>query len=158
MCIFVGVPANYLGRCFMFQGSSALVLDSKGRMAVPVRHRELLSSQYTNQLTLTRHPEGCVLVFPRSEWMQHRVRLAAMPISARPWTRIFLGSAEDVEIDGSGRVLITPELREAVGLSKKVMLLGMGNYLEIWDAAVLADKEKEAIQAGMPEVIANFNF
>ena len=71
----------------MFQGSSALLLDAKGRMTVPTRHRDALSEQCEGKLTLTRHPDGCLLLFPRPVWEKHRERLAAMPIGARNWTR-----------------------------------------------------------------------
>ncbi len=142
----------------MFQGSSALLLDAKGRMSVPTRHRDALSAQCEGKLTLTRHPDGCLLLFPRPVWETHRERLAAMPIGARNWTRIFLGNALDVDMDGTGRILISPELRAAASLTREVMMLGMGSHFEVWDSALLAAKERETIEAGMPEAIANFNF
>jgi len=77
---------------------------------------------------------------------------------ARAWQRIFLGNAVDVELDSAGRVLISPELRNAVGLSREVMMIGMGSHFEIWDAAKLADKEQQAIDAGTPDVLSNFSF
>jgi MraZ protein len=79
-------------------------------------------------------------------------------MSARVWQRIFLGSADNVDMDGSGRLLITPELRRAAGLDKKVMLLGMGSHFEIWDAAALDEHEAKAIAQGMPDVLTNFSF
>jgi MraZ protein len=142
----------------MFQGRSALLLDAKGRMTVPTRHRDTLSAQCDCKLTLTRHPDGCLLLFPRPVWDAQRERIAALPISARAWARIFLGSASDVEMDSTGRILVAPELRQAASLNKEVMLLGMGNHFEVWDAATLAHKEQAAIAAGMPESLANFNF
>jgi MraZ protein len=78
--------------------------------------------------------------------------------SARAWQRIFLGNASDVEMDSAGRILIAPELRAAAGLSRDVMLLGMGSHFEIWDAAKLADSESTAIASGMPDVLNNFSF
>ena len=142
----------------MFQGSSALLLDAKGRMTIPTRHRDTLSAQCEGLLTLTRHPDGCLLVFPRPVWETHRERLAAMPIAARAWARIFLGNAVDVDMDATGRILISPELRAAVSLNREVMLLGMGSHFEIWDTGTLAAKERETLAAGMPEAIASFNF
>ena len=142
----------------MFQGSSALLLDAKGRMTIPTRHRDTLTAECEGLLTLTRHPDGCLLMFPRPVWQTHRERLAAMPIGARAWTRIFLGNALDVDMDATGRILISPELRSAASLTREVMLLGMGSHFEIWDSAILAAREREAIAAGMPEAIANFNF
>ncbi len=140
----------------MYQGGSALSLDAKGRLTVPARHRDELQGQCEGKLTLTRHPDGCLLVFPRPVWEIHRERIAALPMNARAWQRIFLGSAADVEMDGAGRILVSPELRGAARLDKDVMLLGMGSHFELWDAATLAAKESEAIAAGMPEALANF--
>ena len=79
-------------------------------------------------------------------------------MAARAWQRIFLGNASDVEMDGSGRILVTPELRNAVGMQRDVMLLGMGSRFEIWDAAKLAENEAQAIAGGMPEALSNFSF
>ena len=138
----------------MFQGSSALALDAKGRMSVPSRHRDALLLQCEGRLTLTRHPDGCLLLYPRPVWESVRERIAALPIGASGWKRFVLGNATDVEMDGSGRVLVSPELRRAAGLDKDVMLLGMGAHFEVWDAASLAAKESEAIAGGMPEALS----
>ena len=142
----------------MFQGASALNLDVKGRMSVPSKHRDALTTQCEGHVTLTRHPHGCLLLFPRPTWESHRDQIAAWPMSARAWQRIFLGNACDVELDSVGRILIAPELRTAVGLSRDVMLLGMGSHFEIWDAARLAESESQAVAAGMPDVLSNFSF
>lgn len=142
----------------MFQGASALNLDAKGRMAVPSKHRDALTVQCEGRLTLTKHPHGCLLLFPRPIWESHREQIAAWPMSARAWQRIFLGNASDVELDSAGRILVGPELRAAAGLTREVMLLGMGSHFEIWDAAKLAESESQAVAAGMPEVLSNFSF
>lgn len=142
----------------MFQGASAINLDAKGRMSIPAKHRDALALQCEGRLTLTRHPHGCLLFFPRPVWETHRDQIAAWPMSARAWQRIFLGNACDVEMDSAGRVLISPELRAAVGLEKEVMMLGMGSHFEIWDAAKLAADEASAVAGGMPDVLSNFSF
>lgn len=142
----------------MFQGASALNLDAKGRMSIPARHRDALQIQCEGRVTLTKHPHGCLLLFPRPVWESHRDQIAAWPMSARAWQRIFLGNASDVEQDTAGRILIAPELRSAAGISRDLMLLGMGSHFEIWDAAKLAESEAGAIAAGMPDVLNNFSF
>ncbi len=142
----------------MFQGASAINLDAKGRMSIPAKHRDALALQCEGRLTLTRHPHGCLLFFPRPVWETHRDQIAAWPMSARAWQRIFLGNACDVEMDSAGRVLISPELRAAVGLEKEVMMLGMGSHFEIWDAARLGADEASAVAGGMPDVLSNFSF
>ncbi len=142
----------------MYQGASSLSLDAKGRMSVPTRHRDALLIQCEGRVTLTKHPHGCLLLFPRPVWESHREQIASWPMSARAWQRIFLGNASDVEFDSAGRLLIAPELRTAVGLTRDVMLLGMGSHFEIWDAAKLDDSEAQAIAEGMPDVLSNFSF
>jgi len=142
----------------VFQGASAINLDAKGRMSIPAKHRDALAQQCEGRMTLTKHPHGCLLFFPRPVWETHREQIAAWPMSARAWQRIFLGNACDVEMDSAGRVLISPELRAAVGLDKEVMMLGMGSHFEIWDAARLAESEAEAVAGGMPDVLSNFSF
>ena len=142
----------------MFQGASSLSLDAKGRLSVPTRHRDVLTATAAGQLTITKHPPGCLMVFPRGEWEKFRERLAALPMSAQWWKRIFLGNAMDCEMDGNGRVLISPELRAAAGLSKEAVLLGMGNHFELWDAQTYEAQEQAAMQADMPDVFKDFSF
>lgn len=142
----------------MFQGASALNLDTKGRMTIPARHRDALTVQCEGRVTLTKHPHGCLLLFPRPVWEKHREEIAAWPMQARSWQRIFLGNAADIDMDGAGRILITPELRSAVGLTREVMVLGMGSHFEIWDSEKLAESESQAVAGGMPDVLNNFSF
>ncbi|HWH83539.1 MAG TPA: division/cell wall cluster transcriptional repressor MraZ [Burkholderiaceae bacterium] len=142
----------------VFQGPAALTLDGKGRIAVPARHRELLNAMGVNQLTVTKHPVGSLMVFPRPAWEIFRDRIAALPMEAEGWKRVFLGNAMDVDIDGSSRVLIAPELRLAAGLVRDVMLLGMGSHLELWDAARYAAHETQVMQSEMPESLKSFSF
>ncbi len=87
-----------------------------------------------------------------------RDRIAALPMQAQWWKRIFLGNAMDVEMDGSGRVLISPELRQAAGLLRESVLLGMGAHFELWDAAVYAAQEAEQMKGQMPDVFKDFSF
>lgn len=133
-------------------------LDAKGRLAVPARHRDALQALCNGQLTLTKHPEGCLMVFPRPAWEVFRDKVAALPMSASGWKRIFLGNAQDVDIDGASRVLVAPELRAAAGLSKDVMLLGMGSHFELWDAQRYAAHEAEVMAQAMPDVLQDFSF
>lgn len=142
----------------MFQGSSALTLDAKGRISIPTRYRDALAEQAGGSLTLTRHPDGCLLVYPRPEWEKKREQIAAFPMTARALQRLLLGNAQDVEIDGSGRALIAPELRAAANMTRDVMLLGMGAHFELWDAAALARREAQDLAQGMPEVLNQFSF
>ncbi len=143
---------------FDFQGPAALTLDGKGRIAMPSRHREVLASKGVQQLTLTKHPEGALMVFPRPAWEIFREKVAALPMAASGWKRVFLGNAMDVEMDASSRVLIAPELRQAANLVRDVMLLGMGSHLELWDAQRYAEHEATVMAGDMPDALKNFTF
>jgi len=142
----------------VFQGASSLNLDGKGRLSIPTRHRDALISQAQGKVTITKHPHGCLMLFPRSEWLLFRERIGQLPMSAQWWKRIFLGNAMDVDMDGTGRVLVSPELRQAVGLDREVILLGMGNHFELWDKATYEAHEAQAMQAPMPNVFQDFAF
>lgn len=133
-----------------------MTLDGKGRITVPARQRDVLMSAAGPQLTLTKHPSGCLLVFPRPVWHAFRERLVALPMSADGWKRIFLGSAMDVEIDGSARVLVSPELRAAARLTKDVLLMGMGSRMELWDPVAYAEHEAKVLESEMPDSLKDF--
>lgn len=134
---------------FLFQGAAALALDAKGRMAVPTRHREALMAACAGEMTLTKHPAGCLRVYPRPTWERVRETIAALPMKADGLKRVLLGNAQDVSMDATGRVLIAPELRASAGLGREVMLIGLGEHLEIWDLqrhiAQQAQAEAEAL-------------
>jgi len=142
----------------MFQGSSALSLDAKGRMSIPTRYRDALLSRDEGRLTLTRHPDDCLLLYPRSVWEGKREQIAAMPMSARAFQRLLLGSAHDVEMDSAGRILITAELRQAANLEREAMLLGMGTHFEIWLPSELEENLDSGLQEGLSAAFENFSF
>ncbi len=127
-------------------------------MNVPARHRDALIEQAHGRLTITRHPDGCLLVYPRPEWERKREQIAAFPVQARALQRLLLGNAQDVDMDTTGRALVAPELRSAAGLSREVMLLGMGGHFELWDASALAEREAQDLAGGMPEALSQFSF
>lgn len=98
------------------------------------------------------------MMYTRPEWEKARERIAALPMEAQWWKRILLGNAMDVEMDGTGRVLVSPELRSATGMTRDVMLFGMGNHFELWDKATYDGQEAQATQGPMPEAIKGFSF
>ena len=142
----------------VFQGASALNLDAKGRMSVPAKHRDALLVQGEGRVTLTKHPDGCLMLFPRPEWEAFRARVAQLPMDAHWWRRIFLGNATELDLDSAGRILVSPELRSAAGIEREVILLGMGSHLELWDAATYATKEQAAMMQGVPDALKQFTF
>jgi MraZ protein len=145
------------GGGIVFQGASQLTLDVKGRVSMPTRHRDALQALCDARLTLTRHPDGCLLVYPRPRWESKREEIARLPYAARALQRLLLGSAIDVELDAAGRLLIPSELRAAAALDRDAMLLGMGEHFELWDAARHASTEQTHLATGL-EAAAGFTF
>jgi len=138
----------------VFQGTSAIALDAKGRITVPVRQRDQLMQACEGRLTLVKDVTGFLRLIPRPRWEAMRERLLALPLSNDAWRRAFIGSAVDVEIDAAARILVPPELRAAAGLvNKEVLLIGNGHVLELWDAGRHATEEAKLLSADMPPEI-----
>jgi MraZ protein len=127
-------------------------------MSVPAKHRDALLVQGEGRVTLTKHPDGCLLLFPRPEWEAFRARVAQLPMDAHWWRRIFLGNATELDLDSAGRILVSPELRSAAGIQREIILLGMGSHLELWDATTYATKEQAAMMQGVPDALKQFTF
>jgi MraZ protein len=122
----------------MFQGAAQLSLDSKGRFAIPARYRDMLLAHCAGQLVLTADADGCLLLYPQPEWQPIReklMQLSAFNPRIRALQRFLVGHAEDVVMDGAGRVLVSPTLRNYAALDKRVMLVGQGGKFELWDEA-----------------------
>jgi MraZ protein len=127
-------------------------------LAVPVRHRDALAAACAGQLTITKHTDGCLLIFPRPAWEPFREKIAALPEEATRWKRFYLGGAIDVEVDASSRVLVPPELRAFAGITKDTMLMGMGKHFELWDAARHAAHEIAVMQQAPPEAVRTLSY
>jgi MraZ protein len=143
-----------------FHGAAVVTLDAKGRISIPTRHREaLLNGEKT--LVLTAHPDGCALIYPMGAWQPVRERVQEFPsfdTQASWWKRLLLGLEEHVVPDGSGRILLSPALRQHAKLERDAMLVGQGRYFELWDSAVWSTKLNQALSAtGMPRGMEDFS-
>ncbi len=120
----------------MFLGSHAINMDAKGRMAIPTKIRESLSSFCGGRVVVTAHTEErCLLVYPESQWQEVLPKLESLPSlnkAARRIQRLMIGYATPLEMDANGRILLPPTLREYAGLEKKTMLVGQGKKFELW--------------------------
>ena len=136
----------------MFQGAAQLNLDSKGRLAIPARHRDALLIQCAGKLVMTAdHEDACLLIYPESEWQPISEQLRKMPslnTRVRHLQRRLLGYAEAVEMDAAGRVLVSPALRSYAKLDKQVVLVGQGNKFELWDEVRWAQLSEQSISFG----------
>ena len=105
-------------------------------MVVPTRHRGLLSGRGDGRVIVTVDRDQCLLIYPVPEWEvieQHLMSLPSLHAQSRRLQRLMVGHAAEIELDGHGRIALTPELREFAALDRSAMLIGQGKRLELWD-------------------------
>ena len=147
----------------MFQGAGQLNLDAKGRMAVPSRHRDALMVVGEGRLVITAHPHRCLLLYPQPAWEPIRAKVLAAPsleAQSAMLRRLLVGFAVDTEMDGAGRVLVAPELRQYAGLEKEIWLVGQGTHFEIWSDAGWKAQQEAIFALGdklLPPGLENFS-
>lgn len=137
----------------MFRGANAISLDAKGRLAMPSRYRDELISRCAGQLIVTIDAvDSCLCLYPLPEWELIEAKLRELPSlreENRRLQRLLIGNAVDLELDGSGRFLVPPRLREYAGLDKRAMLVGQLNKFQLWDEDAwnaVADADLAAIK------------
>lgn len=122
----------------MFRGINSVLLDAKGRIKLPTRHRRLLPQDKTVEVVVTIDTESpCLLLYPLQEWEYIEKKLQALS-SFNPATRriqrLLIGHATDLELDTNGRILLPSLLREYAQLEKEIRLIGQGRKIELWSA------------------------
>jgi len=132
----------------VFFGETAINLDAKGRLAIPMRYRESIQELCAGRMVLTysAFDSGALYLYPEQEW--ERVRDEVTGLSTfnpghRSLQRKLVGSASAIEPDGNGRIQLPQTLRQVAGLEKRVVLLGMGDRFEIWNETILNQKRVE---------------
>jgi len=125
-----------LGR-LMFRGSFEHSVDSKGRVSVPSKFRDIIADRYDGRLVMAMDFDRCLTVYPLEEWEKLEEKIKTLPMmqkEVKDFMRFFFSSATECELDKQGRILIPPIHRERAGITKNVMLVGIINKIEIWDA------------------------
>jgi len=135
----------------MFRVATLVNLDSKGRLAVPVRYRELLIAESQGQMvsTIDLH-QPCLLLYTLPEWEiieKKLARLSSMNPAERRVQRLLLGHASECQMDSAGRLLLANTLRQHAGLKKEVMLVGQFNKFELWDEQTWYQQVRDDIDA-----------
>ena len=148
----------------MFDGSTNLTLDVKGRLVIPTRYREKLLERCGGNLVITAGPDKCLMLYPSSEWEIIRQKLYGVPNAdqrVRNLQRRIAGQAVPTPMDAAGRVLVTPELRDFAGLDKDVVLAGQDNRFELWNAeswkAITRDSDAMTPEQ-LPPAMAGFSW
>jgi len=127
----------------LFRGVNTVNLDAKGRLAVPTRYRDRLNERCDGKLVITVDRDHCLLLYPLPDWEdieRKLVRLPSLNKQARKLQRLLIGHATDIEIDGHGRLLVPPPLREFANLDKRVVMIGQGNKFEIWNEELWSER------------------
>jgi len=126
----------------MFFGESAVNLDAKGRLTIPVKYREMLADACKNQLVITYNPfeVSSLFIYPEQEWQ--RVHDSVKPLSSfdpnhRNLQQKIIGSAFFAEPDKGSRIQLPVNMRQVASMDKKVILLGMGDKFELWNEEAL---------------------
>ncbi|MBU2229473.1 division/cell wall cluster transcriptional repressor MraZ [Patescibacteria group bacterium] len=116
----------------MFIGEYQHAVDDKGRLAIPIKFRNDLAKG----AVVTRGLDNCLFLYSKEEWEKMAEKLAKLPVSksnSRAFSRLMFAGAMDVEIDKQGRVVIPDYLRKFATISKKVVVAGLYNRIEIWN-------------------------
>lgn len=151
----------------MFRGATSINLDAKGRIAIPAKYRDRLRQSCDSQIIVTIDlKEPCLSLFPLPHWEQLERQLQGLsntnPVH-QSVKRLLLGHAAECELDKNGRVLLPAVLREHAGLSKRILLAGLGKTFQIWDEdswneRIRQDMEAHANQQFDPEKIPDLKF
>jgi len=119
----------------LLTGTHQRTLDDKKRLGMPRKLRDQLGEVDT--LFVTPGPDQCLWLFTQTELEQLAGKLDQAPVAdaeARVFRRLYFAQTEAVDVDKSGRILIPDRLAQFAGLQREVVLLGVRDHLELWDA------------------------
>lgn len=127
-------------------------MDAKGRVSLPARFRELLSSMADARLVLTTNVDPgsqCLVAYPITEWLAFQQRIADLPQfdeAVIRLKRLHIAGACECSADKQGRILVPPMLREYAGLQARsaVLFAGLGSNIEIWDRSRWEEERNRA--------------
>ncbi len=134
-----------------FRGRFEYTIDSKGRISIPTKFREVLRDEYNDMMMIITNMPECLVAYPYEEWERLEENIVGLPPlsqDVRAFKRYYISGARECSPDRQGRILIPPELRSHAGLKKDVVLAGALNYFEIWS--------KERWQSEIEDNVENF--
>jgi MraZ protein len=130
-------------------------MDAKGRLAIPARQREPLQAISAGHVVVTIDTQfTCLAIYPLPEWERIEKDIQELPTlkpEIKRFQRLVLGYATDLELDGSGRLLLPQPLREYAELDKKLVLAGQGNKFELWSEDKWLTETDQALKESGPE-------
>ena len=123
----------------MLIGNAVHNLDTKGRIVIPARYRD----DFGSSVFALYGVKGCIRLYSYDEFMKVTEKVINGDISMDAFKRKILGSVENVSFDAQGRILLSENLRKKAGITDKVHMVGMFNWLELWNEERLAVTEEE---------------
>lgn len=127
----------------LFLGEYRHSLDAKNRLIMPAKFRNLLSETFY----VTKGLDGCLAVYREDTWQEKMADLQKLPTTnkkVRQYIRAITSKATDVSLDSQGRLTLPPFLLELAGIEKKCVIVGVSNYLEIWNEETWDAFDEEA--------------
>ncbi|MDL2329020.1 division/cell wall cluster transcriptional repressor MraZ [Desulfosarcina sp. OttesenSCG-928-A07] len=118
----------------LFRGSSSHTIDTKGRIIIPSRFRDVIDANGDDHITITRM-DGCLYAYTTEQWNKISLQFSERPnksAAMRRFERIFVGESAECKFDAQGRILIPQTLKEYAKLEKEIVLLGLLKRFEIW--------------------------
>ena len=119
-----------------FKGQAEYSVDSKGRVAIPAKMRNALNPDAKGTFTITRGFEKCISLYPMDQWNAIEAEMSALNAyerKSRDFVRSILMWADDVSLDGQGRIGIPKTLAEFAGVSERALIIGALDHIEIWN-------------------------
>ncbi|HKL89261.1 MAG TPA: division/cell wall cluster transcriptional repressor MraZ [Salinibacter sp.] len=120
----------------VFKGQAEYSVDSKGRVAIPAKMRDAMAPEAQETFTITRGFENCIFLYPMDRWSSIEEEISELNMynrEARDFIRIIMMWADEVSLDGQGRISIPKSLREFADLGGSALILGAFDHIEIWD-------------------------
>jgi len=139
----------------MFRGRFVHTIDSKGRMSIPTVFRGELTRHGARAPILT-NMLACLALYPFEDWEKIEQRLCSaspMQLEVQALQRFMVSGAVECPLDGQGRVLVPPHLREHARLEREVTIAGVGPRIELWDKARF-DEDLAKTRAHFSEISA----
>ncbi|HKL16990.1 MAG TPA: division/cell wall cluster transcriptional repressor MraZ [Patescibacteria group bacterium] len=138
----------------MFIGEYEYKIDKKNRLAIPVKFRDKLKKG----MVATRGIDTCLSIYTKESWEKLVKKLRDLPISKsknRAFNRLMLAGAMDKELDSQGRITLPDFLMKYANLSKKAIIAGLYDRLEIWDKQIWEEykKRSEASSSDIAEAL-----
>ncbi len=125
-----------------FKGQAEYSVDSKGRVAIPVKMRKAMRTEAQDTFTVTRGFEQCVFLYPLDVWMQKEQEIGSLNMytrDARDFVRTIMMWADEMALDKQGRITLPKPLIEFSGMDDRAKIIGAFDHIEIWNPDTLEE-------------------